>query len=135
MRESEIFKKVRSRLEYNKKSFTNLDSDSINILKGISIIIIIFTHINNTDHLFFFAILKSFGYIAVNIFYTISGYLLVYGFLTKKYYDRTFIRNKIYRLYIPYCFANLLFILYLYANGEYIFSSIHFIVDILVIYF
>lgn len=114
----------------NDKFIAKLDSNSINILKGLAIIFIIFTHIENTNHLFLLGILKSFGYIGVNIFYTISGYLLVHNFLKKKY-CKAFIKNKFFRLYIPYCFANLLFILYLYVNGEFIFNPICFIADTL----
>ena len=46
----------------NISSIAKLDSNSINILKGLAIIFIIFTHIENTNHLFLLGILKSFGY-------------------------------------------------------------------------
>jgi membrane-bound acyltransferase YfiQ involved in biofilm formation len=87
-----------------------LAKDNTDVLKGLSVVIIIITHLflfsaNNGIIITFFLKL---GYLSVAIFLFVSGYGLMFRFAQKKdEYFKGYFKNKILKLYLIFFSANI----------------------------
>lgn len=106
------------------------NNNTFDYFKGIATLIIIFTHINDITNPFIKQI-SNLGYIAVSIFFSISGSLLIENFINKKDYEKDFITKKLKRIYLPYCLSNIFYILILIIFKDYNINIINLIKNIL----
>lgn len=101
-----------------KISFTNeyyddyLGKENSNILRGIFAIIVVIHHlaIQTNDGALLFHPFIRFGYLAVSVFFFISGYGLIYQYRTKTNYLNGFIVKRIPKVLIPYILMTMLYI-------------------------
>lgn len=100
--------------------------NSFNFYKGIATFIIVFAHIKTI-----ISPLTNMGYIALSIFFCISGSLLVEKFITEKNYEKGFMNKKIKRLYIPYVLSNIFFILTSIIFSNYKINILNIVKDII----
>ncbi len=82
--------------------------DYTTVLKGLCCVIVVFVHVpdgfNNTVQ----DLIGSFAYICVTIFFMLSAYGLRYSFENKEGYSKTFFKNRVLILLVPYIISCLL---------------------------
>lgn len=101
-------------LPFNKQSKENccLDIQNMNVLKGLSCILVIVSHISlQLGSSGILVLTSSVGYLAVGIFFFSSGYGLMYSFINKENYLKNFIRHRILKILLPFWIANIIFLL------------------------
>lgn len=93
-------------LKINGASTYFMSKDYSICMKGILSIIIIFTHLwrGNGDNIFI-NVFHSFGYIAVSMFFLLSGYGLKHQVNENKEYLKGFLTRRLISIYIPYVLA------------------------------
>ena len=109
----------RAKLAQNIKDFT-FTKDKSDQLKGLFILIVILHHISqrlqcNKSCMIFF---KDAGYLAVGMFFFISGFGLMKSLIIKENYLDDFFKRRILRIYFPFIIVNILTLLVLYLKGE-----------------
>lgn len=98
--------KLYSRKEYNNNF---LNSDTAKSLKGICCIMVVLCHIaNRMVNVGFMKPFSIVGAYAVGIFFFLSGYGLMYSYLTKNNYLKHFIKKKVLKIYIIFVVINIL---------------------------
>ncbi|AGK95897.1 acyltransferase family protein [Clostridium pasteurianum] len=117
VKDSNIFKK-------NTYNSNYLSKDNTNILKGLSVVIIIIHHLSLflVNDGIFKTIFSRMGFLAVSIFLFVSGYGLMVQFTRKKErYFKGYFKNKILRLYLIFFCANIISTLLsnIFLNNQY----------------
>lgn len=79
--------------------------DYTTVLKGLCCIIVVFVHVPTGFQNTVQDLVGSFAYICVTIFFMLSAYGLRYSFENKEEYSRTFLKNRVLSLVIPYCIS------------------------------
>ncbi len=100
-----------------------LSKQQTDSLRGIAIIMIMYSHYypligvdyNKTPVIA--QLLLSFGMIGVALFLFMSGYATMISKEKKTNYLKGYIPNRIYRLYIPFIFVFLFYVILIYSNG------------------
>ena len=85
----------------------NMDYLSINktnTIRGLCAILVLGNHI--------FPLYKNVGYIAVSIFFFLSGYGLMWGLKNKKNYLNGFLKRRLIKILLPYIGINILYIFF-----------------------
>lgn len=94
------------------------DIQQSTIWKGLCSIIVIFVHFSPPHQNHIQMAVHSFGYIAVAIFFMLSGYGLRWSMEHKPNYLNEFFSNRIPSLMIPYFTANTLYVLLRSFSGK-----------------
>ena len=101
----------------NKNDFS-LSKNTNDQLKGIFIIVVIIHHISQRiDPLGILALFQTVGYLAIGVFFFISGVGLTKSLKRNNEYLNGFLHKKIARIYLPFIIINILTIIVLYLNG------------------
>ncbi|MCD7980834.1 MAG: acyltransferase family protein [Clostridiales bacterium] len=79
-----------------------LSKDCSVVLKGLCCLIVVFCHIPYEVQIPLNSVVLTYGTICVSMFYLLSAYGLRYSFEHKKNYSRTFFKNSLLLLIIPY---------------------------------
>ena len=99
-----------------------LSKENGNSLKGIFAVVILLHHISQFNYVkmpyYVFLLIQSAGYLAVGIFFALSGYGLSVQVQTKKDYLKTFWMHRILPLYLHYVFFMLLYLLFFIGIGR-----------------
>lgn len=111
---------------YNSKIFTRknynlefLSKPTTNCVKGLCILIIIFHHVSLTMRNP--ALIKPFtlvGYLAVSLFFFLSGYGLMFSFLNKDNYLSNFFSKRLSKVYLPFVVVNALTLIAIYFSSN-----------------
>lgn len=111
---------------YNMKIYTKdkfnymyLSNKNMKSIRGILALLIVICHtfyylkIHSSIKIVDFLLqsLIGSGYLAVGVFFFISGYGIMYGYLNKRYYLDKFLSNRIIKILIPFIVTNILYIL------------------------
>jgi probable poly-beta-1,6-N-acetyl-D-glucosamine export protein len=114
---------------YKSKVFTNktynlefLSKPATNCIKGLCILVIILHHITqNMESPFVMNPFNLFGYLAVSIFFFLSGYGLMVSALNKSDYLHGFFLKRLSKVYLPFVLVNAitLMLIYLLSNDKY----------------
>ena len=98
------------------RSLYNYDKTKVNLLKAILPLIIIVHHIYN---LWFkeLEFIGAQGDIVMYIFFAMSGYGLTISYIKNADYINGFLKKSLTKLFIPYIFTLILFIIYRYSQG------------------
>lgn len=93
-----------------------LSKESTTNLRGLLAVGIVLHHASGYyTELSFISSFRYVGYLIVALFFFLSGYGLQYGFENKKRYMRSFLRNRLCVILIPYWIATTLeFVLFCY---------------------
>ena len=91
------------KVPYNSTGFDCMSLDNTMPIRGILAIIVLLHHLSSYYLEFsFISPFKHVGYIAVALFFFLSGYGLSWGYQHKQNYLKNFLIKHILRLYIPY---------------------------------
>jgi peptidoglycan/LPS O-acetylase OafA/YrhL len=95
-----------------------LSKERTNVLKGIAATVIMFLHIgNSTEGGILISALAYVGYLAVGVFFFISGYGLMKNYMNKgKDYLSKFLSRRLLPIIIPYAIVNLIYLLYTFID-------------------
>lgn len=100
-----------------------ISRNNSSIVRGFAALVIMYVHLGQTvsEEENFLYLFEPLGYLCVGIFFFYTGYNLIAT--VEKKGTTGFILSKIKRIYIPFVFANIIYILYLLSNGEYNYST------------
>lgn len=91
-----------------------LDKNSVECIRGISAILIVFSHAHfYTEELGLLRILKPFGYIGVSVFFFCSGYGVMKQWIRDTEYMNGFLIKRVKSIYIPYFVAVIIWLLFI----------------------
>jgi peptidoglycan/LPS O-acetylase OafA/YrhL len=95
-----------------------LSKERTNVLKGISATVIMFLHIgNSTEGGILISAFALVGYVAVGIFFFISGYGLMKNYMMKgTAYLSNFLSKRLLPIIIPYAIVNFIYLLYQFVD-------------------
>lgn len=97
--------------KYKEKN-TCLDIKNMNILKGVSCVLVVISHISlQLGGKGILILTSSVGYLAVGIFFFSSGYGLMYSFISKENYLKGFLQKRVLKIVIPFWITNIIFLL------------------------
>ncbi|MCC8098523.1 MAG: acyltransferase [Clostridiales bacterium] len=82
--------------------------DYTTVLKGLCCVIVVFVHVPDGFKNTVQDLIGSFAYICVTIFFMLSSYGLRYSFENKEGYSKTFFKNRVLVLLVPYIISCLL---------------------------
>ncbi|WP_345985239.1 acyltransferase [Sulfurimonas sp. HSL-1656] len=95
-----------------------MSRDISDILKGVSIVVIMLHHMSQTfSPPGLLAPYQSFGYLGVSIFIFLSGYGLSSSYLQKKHLDH-FLRKRVFRVYVPFFIVSLFYVILKFMFGS-----------------
>ncbi|WP_242834252.1 acyltransferase family protein [Clostridium pasteurianum] len=97
--------------KFNTYNSNYLAKNNTDILKGLSVVIIIFHHLSLflTNGGIYKTVISKVGFLAVSIFLFVSGYGLMVQFARKKNeYFKGYFKNKILKLYLVFFFSNII---------------------------
>jgi peptidoglycan/LPS O-acetylase OafA/YrhL len=100
----------------NSGGIFNLDQSTV--WKGLCCIVVIFVHFPPSRQNSVQMAVHSFGYIAVTLFFMLSGYGLRWSLEYKPNYLQGFFRNRIPSLIVPYIITNLLWECFAVISGQ-----------------
>ena len=103
---------VISSLSLKSKDNNFFDINYCNNLKGLCVLLILANHVvaATSSKYCFSNLYLNFGNCTVALFFLISGYGTMYGYLNKKNYFKSFLKNKAIKILFPYLIANLIFL-------------------------
>lgn len=89
-------------------------------IRGFLSLLIVFHHLAQRFPILFYKypIFQNIGFLIVGIFFFYSGYGLVYSFITKKDYMKTFVVKRIFSLYLPFVLVNIFTVLFQIGTGR-----------------
>lgn len=82
--------------------------DYSTVIKGLCCVIVVFVHVPDGFKNTVQDLIGSFAYICVTIFFMLSAYGLRYSFENKEGYSKTFFKNRVLVLLVPYIISCLL---------------------------
>lgn len=96
-----------------------LDKAMTNRMKGLACIMVVVGHATKQlDGKLVFSITNNLGFIALGIFFFISGYGLMHSFINKENYLRGFLKRRLLLILIPFWSSNIFFCCYSLIIGE-----------------
>ncbi len=115
-----------SSLSLKSKDNNFFDIDYCNNLKGLCVLLILANHVvaATSSKYCFSNLYLNFGNFTVALFFLISGYGTMYGYLNKKNYFKSFLKNKVIKILFPYLIANLIFLLVRIASNSFSLNNI-----------
>ena len=94
------------------KNSTLTDKDSVNCLKGVASLLVVFSHAHYyVAELGVLRILKPFGYIGVSLFFFCSGYGVMKQYMNNSAYLDGFLKKRFKSVYYPYFAAMILWLI------------------------
>lgn len=97
-----------SGISIKKEKDVYIDTETNSGLRGLCALCIVFHHSAQMLGVWEMFLLEHFGYLVMNIFFMLSGYGLMYNFLSKERYLQKVFPRKLIRLFFLFCLMNLM---------------------------